>query len=170
MDPIIIIKARDRPKLTAELNNDPYVMDTESGCLCTDQFTAWIKEFDEFLQSRNQLDSRTPIILTLDNYTPHHTGSNKGILEALVNVNVNVRFLPPNTTKLVQPLDLGILEKWKKRVNRRLALYKLENEKDAPLSMVITTIREVWKSTGNKTFEDAFRVAYRIQSPGRSEL
>ncbi|KAJ2102162.1 hypothetical protein IW146_009165 [Coemansia sp. RSA 922] len=126
-----------------ELANDPLVMGTALGSLCMDQFSVWIKEFGKFINTGGQPDPRVPIVLTLDNHAAHHAGSNGNKLKELANVNVNVHFLPSNTTYLLQPLDKGIIDKCHNHVNKQLAAYKLTSKKDASLGMVINMIRQV---------------------------
>ena len=59
------------------------------------------------------------VLLFMDN-CPAHTA---GILDI---ANVEVRFLPPNTTSKLQPLDGGIIRALKAHYRRRQALRTLE--------------------------------------------
>ena len=83
----------------------------------------WIPQFlrigskNEYVPAVKQYQDQRGIpvkkaLLLLDN-APSHPGT-----DALVSENIRAKFLPPNTTSLVQPMDQGVLESFKRRYNR----------------------------------------------------
>ncbi|KAL4090335.1 hypothetical protein QTP88_025194 [Uroleucon formosanum] len=80
-------------------------------------FTSWLKDWDKELgkQSRN-------ILLIVDNAGPH---------PKLIDLkNIALEFLPPNTTSLVQPLDMGIIKNLKTHYHGLLVTYILKAIED----------------------------------------
>ncbi|KAL4135374.1 hypothetical protein QTP88_006988 [Uroleucon formosanum] len=80
-------------------------------------FTSWLKDWDKELgkQSRKML-------LIVDNAGPH---------PKLIDLkNIALEFLPPNTTSLVQPLDMGIIKNLKIHYRGLLVTYILKAIED----------------------------------------
>ncbi|XP_049269945.1 tigger transposable element-derived protein 6-like [Rhipicephalus sanguineus] len=95
------------------------------------------------------------VVLVLDNCTAHHTAQNLS--------NVEIFFLPPNTTAGLQPMDAGVIACFKAlyrhRVLSRLALnlniYICER-RPAPdfkvsLLMAVQFISAAWAEVGSST-------------------
>ena len=78
-----------------------------------DIFRAWLKQWDSSLR----LEERE-IALVLDNCSAHP----RDVSDELT--NIRLYFLPPNTTSIIQPLDMGIIKTWKgcyrSLINRRI--------------------------------------------------
>jgi hypothetical protein len=71
-------------------------------------FLHWSRDFQ---QSIVEKDPSRRILLLLDNVSCHTT-----VLKSKIEFpNINVMFLPPNTTSVTQPLDAGIIAVFKKR-------------------------------------------------------
>jgi hypothetical protein len=66
-------------------------------------FQEWLQEFDRLAGIKH---NRERVLLLLDNCTSHKIGN-------LVLENVEVYFLPPNTTSKLQPMDSGIIMSFK---------------------------------------------------------
>ncbi|CAI6353251.1 unnamed protein product [Macrosiphum euphorbiae] len=80
-------------------------------------FTSWLKDWDKELGKQ----SRT-ILLIVDNAGPH---------PKLIDLkNITLEFLPPNTTSLVQPLDMGIIKNLKTHYRGLLVTYILKAIED----------------------------------------
>jgi hypothetical protein len=62
----------------------------------------YIRRFDRAMQYQKRR-----ILLILDNFTGHH------LAELDIPTNIELLFLPPNTTTILQPLDAGIIKKFK---------------------------------------------------------
>lgn len=65
-------------------------------------FESWLKKFDEEMARQNR-----KVLLLVDNASPHFTEIDL--------TNVNLQYLPKNTTSKLQPLDSGIIASFKKQ-------------------------------------------------------
>jgi hypothetical protein len=81
-------------------------------------FHEWLKKFDADM--RNQ---RRQVLLLLDNAPTH-------AVRTIELTNVNVLFLPPNTTSHIQPMDAGIISAFKKRYRSFQLGMALDREKN----------------------------------------
>ena len=63
-------------------------------------FTKWVEKFDRDMRLQNR-----KICLLLDNCTAHKIEFSPK--------NIKIVFLPPNTTSIVQPMDMGCIRAWK---------------------------------------------------------
>ena len=84
-----------------------------------DRFVPYVKKFC------NQNNISYKILILIDN-SPVHPPT-----ETLISRdgNVKVKFLPPNTTSILQPMDQGIIEATKRRYKKHLLRHLiLENE------------------------------------------
>ncbi|GFV99031.1 tigger transposable element-derived protein 1 [Trichonephila clavipes] len=96
-------------------------------------FTEWfnncfVPEVEAYMKEKS-LDFK--VLLIVDNAASH---------PQLEHPNVQLVFLPPNTTSLIQPLDQGIVATFKKyyiKTTYKFILNKLENES--------LTVKDVWK-------------------------
>ncbi|GFV63522.1 tigger transposable element-derived protein 1 [Trichonephila clavipes] len=96
-------------------------------------FTEWfnncfVPEVEAYMKEKS-LDFK--VLLIVDNVASH---------PQLEHPNVQLVFLPPNTTSLIQPLDQGIIATFKKyyiKTTYKFILNKLENES--------LTVKDVWK-------------------------
>ena len=70
-------------------------------------FTDWIKSFNRSMKLQNR-----KVLLLLDNAPSH-------IVPSTDLSNVEVHFLPPNTTSHIQPMDAGIINAFKAHYRRR---------------------------------------------------
>ena len=72
--------------------------------MLTTLFQEWLQEFDYQVGIKH---NKQHVLLLLDNCTSYK-------LENLTLENVEVYFLPPNTTSKLQPMDSGIIMSFKK--------------------------------------------------------
>ncbi|GFX52228.1 tigger transposable element-derived protein 1 [Trichonephila clavipes] len=108
-------------------------------------FTEWfnncfVPEVEAYMKEKS-LDFK--VLLIVDNAASH---------PQLEHPNVQLVFLPPNTTSLIQPLDQGIIATFKKyyiKTTYKFILNKLENES--------LTVKDVWKQFS--IFDCLFHVA-----------
>ncbi|GFU60238.1 tigger transposable element-derived protein 1 [Trichonephila clavipes] len=97
-------------------------------------FTEWfnncfVPEVEAYMKKKKSLDCK--VLLIIDNAAIH---------PQLEHPNVQLVFLPANTTSLIQPLDQGIIATFKKyyiKTTYKFILNKLENE--------LLTVKDVWK-------------------------
>ena len=109
LKPVVIGKAQ-RPMALRGENMDElpvHYYGQESAWMSKDIMNHWfIMYLDDELKAH--YGAHTDVILTIDNATCHPPDLN-GILDY-----VEVRFLPPNTTALIQPMDQGVIHVFKK--------------------------------------------------------
>ncbi len=128
--PLMVIGKSARPRALNKINpkNIPvYYKNQRSAWMNTDLFKIWFEEqfvpkVRTFLKLRGLPEKA---ILLLDN-APSHPDE-----ETLKCGEIIARFLPPNVTSLVQPMDQGVLESLKKRYRKNLLrelLLKYEDE------------------------------------------
>ncbi|XP_060872747.1 tigger transposable element-derived protein 6-like [Metopolophium dirhodum] len=89
-------------------------------------FTDWLQRWDSELNK-----TKKAICLVLDNCTAHPNISLK---------NIKLEFLPPNTTSLIQPLDMGVIQNLKVKYRATLVNYILEKIEDNLLESKSTAI------------------------------
>ena len=94
---------------------------SESGWMDSDNFLAWFKKL--FLPSVSHLTKEAPVLLFFNGHYSHI--SMELIKEAQSN-NVILLCLPPNTTHLLQPLDVGVFAPLKSAWRDILKRYSVE--------------------------------------------
>ena len=121
-------------------------------------FTDWLQRWDSELNK-----TKKAICLVLDNCTAHPNISLK---------NIKLKFLPPNTTSLIQPLDMGVIQNLKVKYRATLANYILEKIEDNLLEskstaidiskkinilQAIQFISDSWRDVSSQTIKNCFR-------------
>lgn len=113
---LLVIGKSKRPRCFIELDIKrlPVEYHANSNAWMTSLiFLDWLKRWDKELQRQSRL-----IILILDNCAAHpYTETLK---------NITLEFLPPNTTSLTQPLDMGIIKNLKTKYRAKLVNFVLE--------------------------------------------
>ena len=115
-----------------------------------------LSKIDRKLKSEGQ-----SVILLLDNAGCHPPDLRKTYS------NIKIIFLPPNTTSMLQPLDLGIIKKCKvyyRKLLMRFILAKIETCTSASELLqsvnvlhAIRWVADAWKSVGKTTIKKCFR-------------
>ena len=113
-------------------------------------FRDWLKKFNR----RMRLERRQ-VILLIDNATSHSS-------ENLNLTNVTVKYLPPNTTAHIQPIDAGIIRTFKSYYRNLLIRHFLQciednEEQTISLKQAITNVKEAWTSVKQSTIENCWR-------------
>lgn len=93
---------------------------SDSGWMDAANYLSWFKKL--FLPAVSHLTKRAPVILLQDG---HHSHISIELILARAN-HVVLLCLPPNTTHLLQPLDIGVFAPMKKAWKKILKQYKLE--------------------------------------------
>ena len=83
-------------------------------------FQDWLQEFNKEVASKYG-DQR--VLLLLDNCPSHK-------IDGLVLSNVDVHFLPPNTTSKIQPMDAGVIMSFKKHYHNLHIKWILDKVQD----------------------------------------
>ncbi|RHY24829.1 hypothetical protein DYB32_008669 [Aphanomyces invadans] len=97
-------------RTTTDMNID--YSSSSKGWVTSSIFGEWLKTFNVSIVAQDR-----KVHLLLDNASSHK------LPETLS--NVNVRFLPPNTTAYLQPLDAGVIAALRKKIQRRKTKYVL---------------------------------------------
>ncbi|XP_042144201.1 tigger transposable element-derived protein 6-like [Ixodes scapularis] len=114
-------------------------------------FEDWLRDWDEKLS-----ESGRKIFLLLDNCSAHHCGATLK--------NIQLRFLPPNATSVLQPLDQGIIRAFKQGYRKRVVeqlLTKLRVGKELKIDLLgaIEMLSRAWSDIAPNTIKNCFRHA-----------
>ena len=114
--PLLVIgkskRPRTFPKNFEEIGNFQWEANA-SAWMTSKIFTRWLKKFGRFVSKKFNDE---PVCLILDNANSHHVLATQK--------NVSVRFLPPNATRTIQPMDAGVIAALKNKYRMRMtALY-----------------------------------------------
>lgn len=123
-----------------------------------DMFTRWLKNWDYILKQQKK-----KIALISDNCSSHPKDVNL--------TNIELFFLPPNTTSLMYPLDQGIIKVWKgfyrSKLNRRI-IAALDTDGNMSATDVVKTVSlldvlhmacDAWKKVKVSTIINCFKKA-----------
>ena len=115
-----------------------------------ENFREWFNEyFAPFIEKYNESEGlENKALLILDNCTGHADNVNADF------PNIEVVFLPPNTTSLLQPMDMGVISTFKAYYLRRT----IKNLLDA--SSNGDSIRSYWKSYNIKMALENIKLAW----------
>jgi len=135
MTPLFIVKGKmnrpswlSAPDTAALLRNDGM----GNACLAS-QANAWMNTdiFEQWCAgiflpaTTHRRSEHSPVILVMDNFNAH---VDPDVLMALVREHVYIVMLPPHTSHLLQPLDVGIMQTFKHYLHR--ALHTLKTSRD----------------------------------------
>ena len=106
LDPLIIGKfAKPRCFANININSLPVTYrNNKKAWMLTTIFQEWLQEFSKQVARRHKNEC---VLLFLDNCPSHKT-------DGVVLSNVDIHFLPPNTTAKIQPMDAGIISSFKR--------------------------------------------------------
>jgi hypothetical protein len=106
LDPLIIGQSA-KPRCFTNVNLKNLSMtyrNNKKAWMLTTIFQDWLQEFNKVVAEKYK---NQRVLLLLDNCSSHKTNG-------LVLSNVDVHFLPPNTTSKIQPMDAGVIMSFKK--------------------------------------------------------
>ena len=103
----------------------------------------WLNQFDEYVGETKDRN----VLLLLDNAACHVNNDTIPTLS-----NVQVLFLPPNTTSIIQPLDAGIIRSIKSQLRKRQVenlLSQIQNKETTDvykidLKQTLKRMSEIW--------------------------
>lgn len=119
--------------------------------MTSDIFKEWLKIWDQELKKQNR-----KILLLIDNCPSH---------PAIQNLrNIELVFLPPNMTSVLQPMDQGIIRTLKAKFRKRLVLKilnRMEQNIDEKISVLdaILMLADAWKDVPEISIVNCFRHA-----------
>lgn len=110
---------------------------TESGWMTGESFYSFIKNiFYPYLVTNN---IEFPVLLYVDNHASH---VNSELIEFCKEKNIELVALYPNSTHLIQPLDVALFHPLKEAYKKEVVHYKIENEiADFKKNMVATVLK-----------------------------
>ncbi|XP_044595474.1 jerky protein homolog-like [Cotesia glomerata] len=118
--PLLVIGKSAQPRCLRGVKNVPvHYIHQENSWMIREIITTWYTEiFLPEVKKKHELDKNpdTKIVLIMDNAACHPPAEE---LNKLCK-SCTVMFLPPNVTSLIQPLDQGIIEKFKRRYRNDL--------------------------------------------------
>ena len=116
LEKILVINTALKPRAFKKIKNDlsrlPTCMiwrATKKGWVNSKVFQDWLLEFNARMRSQSR-----EVLLALDNFSGHALGVD--LCEENL-TNMNIVWLPPNCTSIVQPVDQGPLQKISSRVS-----------------------------------------------------
>lgn len=128
-------------------------------------FFAWLGRLDGYIG----LTENRKILLMVDNCSAH---GSIGVLPPLQ--NVEVFFLPPNTTSHLQPLDAGIIAALKSKFRRRILFRVFDNIDSGKKSIYnvdqLTAMRwvgEEWSAIESTCIRNCFQHCFKDDADGR---
>ena len=148
--PLIILKGGSEQSLNQVCTSDDYVLSFQKNSWCDE------KQFVKFI---SLLPKNKKILLILDNFKGHKTE----YVYKYINDNyplIEMLSLPPNTTSILQPLDVGINKTFKTYIKEFYLAWLIENfnknkalpklPKKLRTNLLVKWIQTSWK---NITFE-----------------
>ena len=108
--PLFVIGKSKQPRcFPKDLTRLPVDYDNSKNAWMTCSiFKTWLQKWDRSLRVKKRT-----VCLLVDNCSAHP--SNVEL------TNIVVKFLPPNTTSLMQPMDMGVIKNWKGHYRNRLS-------------------------------------------------
>lgn len=151
LKPLVIGKAI-KPRCFSGLQTLPLEYDANKKAWMTAEiFKGWLIKVD-----KKMTKEKRKILLFIDNCTAHN------IIPPLK--AIKVKFLPPNTTSKLQPLDQGIIKNFKsfyrKEVVRKLIIDMEQHSASPSRINVLDAIRmadKAWRSVSATTISNCFR-------------
>lgn len=165
--PLVIVGKSKKPRALKNVNHDTLPVAYKA------QKSAWMDGFifknwffknfvpdvKKFLKEKN-LPAKA--ILLIDN-APSHPGEKE-----LVEGDIKVKFLPPNVTPLIQPMDQGVLDTIKRYYRKELLTKILTEEENESVSVsyllksinikhVIYMIADAWDRVSEKTLNKSWK-------------
>lgn len=149
LKPLIIGKYQ-KPRCFKNVNNLPTdYTSNHKAWMTSDAFCNWLKSLDKEMKKKNK-----KILMFIDNCTAH------GEIPNLK--NIKIKYLPPNTTSKLQPLDQGIIQSFKmhyrKEVVRRfLADVERQTPTTIDVLQAMWMIAKAWNLVTEKTIANCFK-------------
>ncbi len=128
--------------------------------MTTQIFSDWLKELNKTMIKRNR-----KILLLIDNCSAHVGASDLSFS------NVKVKFLPPNTTSKLQPLDQGVIKSFRDHYRRlylthllsvielKADIHIVEEVKGLEVIQALIRMQEAWKRVSAETIQNRFKKA-----------
>lgn len=106
-----------KSKLYPGVNENVFLVFTSNGWNNSNAFFEYVKWFDahtmHLAQTHDTDDQLRQRVLIVDNHYSHYC---KSVLDYVTSRRITLLLLPPNTTHVLQPLDVGVFSNLKKKV------------------------------------------------------
>ncbi|XP_013164004.1 PREDICTED: tigger transposable element-derived protein 6-like isoform X2 [Papilio xuthus] len=131
LKPLIIGKYK-KPRCFKNVNNLPTdYTSNHNAWMTSNAFSNWLQSLDKEMKKKNK-----KIIMFIDNCTAH------GEIPKLK--NIKIKYLPPNTTSKLQPLDQGIIQSFKMHYGKEIVRRFLADlERQTPTT--IDVLQAMWR-------------------------
>ena len=150
--PLLIIGKSANPRCFKNKKTLPTPYTSNKKAWMTSEiFTDWLRNLDQKLQKKKR-----KIAMVVDNCPAHpHVRSLK---------NIELVFLPPNTTSKTQPMDQGVIQNFKTHYRKRVILRQMKSideKKEFSLSILdaMRLMQQAWESVQPRTISNCFRHA-----------
>ena len=156
MKPFIILKGTTKRTINNFLE--------EKDCILSYQKNGWCND-EQFINFLSLIPDNKNILLIVDNFSSHKCQNTLSTIKEKFK-HINIRFLPPNTTPILQPLDVGVNKIFKNEIknfymswlvdkfNQDQTLVKL-NKRDRT-NLLINWIKLSWNLITSETIKKSF--------------
>ena len=156
--PLLVIGKSKKPRcFPKNLTNLPVLYrSSKNAWMTAGLFCEWLELWDRQLTLKQR-----KILLLVDNCSAHSKHPKV--------VNITLRFLPPNTTSIIQPMDMGIIQNlktyYRSKLNSRIitaldadtSVTALQVSRSVSLLDALYLIREAWTFVKVETINNCYR-------------
>lgn len=149
---LLVIGKSKNPRCFKNVKRLPVTYQSNNKAWMTSEiFTKFLQDWDKELTK-----SRKKILLLIDNCAAHPNVQNL--------VSIELCFLPPNTTSVLQPLDQGIIKSIKTYFRKFLVMKMIENDNnDCKMNInlleAINLVSKAWDRVTAETIKNCFKHA-----------
>ena len=149
--PLLVVGKSQKPRAFRNVRHIPLTYKANKKAWMTRElFTEWLTKLDRQMKLK-----RRKIAMVVDNCTAHPSID----LE-----NIELIFLPPNTTSITQPMDGGVIKNLRYFYRKTLASRRLAAAEDKVpfvwnILDAILTLKNAWSLVAQATIENCFRSA-----------
>nr|XP_054919021.1 tigger transposable element-derived protein 4-like [Dermacentor andersoni] len=158
--PLVVIGKAQKPRCFKNMPALPVEYRAIKKAWVTSEiFRGWMQKLDRQFSAKNP-----KVLMVLDNCSTHNSVTGLG--------NIEVVFLPPNTTSALQPMDQGIIQyvktKYRRRVLERMLLcHEVGKQYDVNLLSAVNILAYVWHNTPAHVVANCFRHSgFVVREPG----
>lgn len=148
---LLVIGKSRKPRCFSNVKKLPVDYEANSKAWMTSMiFEQEIRKWDLELRKNNR-----KILLLVDNCPAHPSLQNLK--------NINLVFLPPNTTAKLQPMDQGVIRSFKVHYRRLMILKIIENMEEKKIHLQMTVLdairfmKRAWSNVSQTTIRNSFK-------------
>ena len=126
-------------------------------------FEEWVRKLDSSFRAQSK-----KVALLIDNYPAHPETKNL--------TNIDLIFLPPNTTSVLQPVDHGVIRSLKAHYRKKvvpLCIKAVESNKPLPKISILQAMKHLvssWNAVSKETIVNCFKKSNISQSNQQAAL